>query len=92
MICEIPKQCNYRKNNECGFLRLCQPIVEACVGCAKVENDYCKNFIDPAVKWSIGGIICPMATHIKAEEKIAIKLNPLKQSKRALKAKQSNKT
>jgi len=64
----------------------CHPIAEHCEGCARVQEyptgKYCNASPDPAIKWARG--LCNIATHIKKEEKVeALKVNPLKASKRA---------
>jgi hypothetical protein len=64
----------------------CHPIAEHCEGCARVQEyptgKYCNASPDPTTKWVRG--LCNIATHIKKEEKVeALKVNPLKASKRA---------
>jgi hypothetical protein len=64
----------------------CHPIVDHCDGCARIKEyptgRYCSASPDPATKWVRG--LCNIATHIKKEEKVeALKINPLKASKRA---------
>ena len=70
-----------------GFV--CQPVIDKCEGCERAHafegNNYCSNYSTPASKWTLG--TCNMATHIKKEFKAAAKINPLKASKRATKAK-----
>lgn len=41
------------------------PIIEKCVGCNKVENNFCKIFPFPDKKWRMSD--CPMASHIVKE-------------------------
>ena len=88
-------KCNtIRPGKECGFMgrkdcklpeKKCYPVVEFCKGCGKIENDYCKSYAHPQVKWEMTGA-CPLATHIekKAEEEKK-KLNPIKASKKSKK-------
>ncbi len=64
----------------------CHPVVDHCEGCARIKEyptgRYCSASPDPPVKWVRG--LCNIATHIKKEEKVeALKVNPLKASKRA---------
>ena len=65
------------------------PIVESCQGCDRTTNVddgvYCKSYPNPAAKWRLG--VCNFATHVKAQVKVAAKVNPLKASKRANKKK-----
>jgi len=66
--CNIPKNsCTARKNGYCLLGIECLPIIDKCEGCAKIENGYCKMYINPAAKWKLG--ICPGATHVKKETK-----------------------
>ena len=65
--CEIPKTvCNLR--DEDGYCLLgyeCQPVIDKCKGCKRIENGYCKVYIFPKAKWRSGN--CPMATHLEKE-------------------------
>lgn len=63
--CEIPKEfCNVRSaDGFCTINQQCEPIIDKCEGCAKIENGYCKLYIRPSVKWRISEF-CPAATHI----------------------------
>lgn len=66
---------------------LFQPIVEKCEGCERVievePNKYCKTYAVPEAKWKFG--MCNFATHVKKEIAVnAVKVNPLKASKRAM--------
>ena len=83
-----------REGSECAFMGksgctynggTCQPAIEPCLGCDRSVNVndmvYCQKFPDPAAKWRYG--VCNMATHMKQDEKIEAKTNPLKASKRA---------
>lgn len=82
-ICDIPKTfCNLREEDgSCRLKRPCLPIVEQCEGCERTENGYCKAYIAPQVKWGHGSI-CPMATHLKIEEKKKkVKIGQKKQTK-----------
>ncbi|MDQ5985326.1 MAG: hypothetical protein CSYNP_01034 [Syntrophus sp. SKADARSKE-3] len=94
MICQTVKngmECTFMTKNGCSFMSgQCKPISEKCEGCLKVfdwENGkYCKVYADPASRWHMG--ICPTATHVKMEIKESSqKINPLKASKRASRAK-----
>ncbi|MDZ7640824.1 MAG: PxxKW family cysteine-rich protein [Desulfurivibrio sp.] len=63
-----------------------QPIIDQCDGCNRVvEVDatrYCQTYTSPAAKWRLG--YCNFATHAKPEiSSSAVKINPLKASKRA---------
>jgi len=64
MICKIPKEfCNVRmENGECRLERTCSPIVDQCTSenCDRIENGYCKVYVNPSAKWSHGKK-CPMA-------------------------------
>ncbi|MDL2307280.1 PxxKW family cysteine-rich protein [Desulfovibrio sp. OttesenSCG-928-C06] len=70
-----------------GFI--CQPIDEKCEGCDRARpfegQSYCYTYAQPATKWNLGR--CNFATHVKAETKAQVKVNPLKASKRASKGK-----
>jgi hypothetical protein len=49
------------------------------------EMQFCTAYMSPASKWRNGN--CPLATHVKrTEEDKGFKLNPLKASKRRVKA------
>lgn len=69
--CNIPKEfCNVRNpDGTCAINQICEPVVEQCEGCSKVENGYCKIYIRPSVKWRFGRT-CSSATHIKTEAEI----------------------
>jgi len=64
-----------------------EPTVPQCGGCDHVAFDHvrcvCKRYAVPAAQWRRGR--CPMATHLKKEATTAVKLNPLKASKRSQK-------
>ncbi len=66
--CTIPKEkCDLRKKNgSCKLRVVCQPIIEKCEGCEKIDNGYCVTYMRPEVKWS-NNRICPVATHIETE-------------------------
>lgn len=64
---------------------LCEKIIDKCVGCNRIENEYCKAFIRPTVKWTAGSGECPLANHIVHEAVEAKKINPLKLSKKSSK-------
>lgn len=65
--CTIPKNiCNVRdKNGYCklGVGNVCQPIVDQCEGCKRIDNGYCSAYINPEAKWSYGKK-CPLASHL----------------------------
>ncbi len=65
--CTIPKDiCNLRDNDgycTLGIGYLCQPIVEQCEECKRIDNGYCSAYINPKVKWSHGKK-CPLASHL----------------------------
>ena len=94
MICQTVKtgtECTFMTKKGCGFISgQCKAIAEKCEGCGRIiewENgQYCKVYADPSSRWMLG--ICPSATHMKYEIKeTAQKINPLKASKRASRAK-----
>jgi hypothetical protein len=62
----------------------CYPVIKACSGCDRIENDYCRVYANPEVVWEMG--YCPMNTHTTADKAAAKKANPLKASKKAHKA------
>ncbi|MDR1777944.1 MAG: PxxKW family cysteine-rich protein [Desulfovibrio sp.] len=68
-----------------GFLL--SPVVEQCSGCDRVrqfeEQEFCSSYPNPGGKWAGGQ--CNFATHIKNQSAAAVKVNPLKASKRAAK-------
>ncbi|MDD5171263.1 MAG: PxxKW family cysteine-rich protein [Syntrophales bacterium] len=75
----------------CGFIGgQCKAILDKCEGCARIieweGGKYCKMYADPGSRWILGN--CPSATHVKMEIKETTqKINPLKASKRASRAK-----
>jgi len=91
MVCSSVKQgveCFFMSKNGCQFNGgSCHNIVEACNGCQKAKEfptgTFCLIFPEPATKWRSGK--CNMATHVakSAPAKEAVKINPLKASKRA---------
>jgi len=94
MICQTVKsgtECTFMSKKGCGFMEgQCHAIIEKCEGCGRIfvwENgNYCKVYADPASRWILGS--CPSATHVKLEIKETTqKINPLKASKRASRAK-----
>lgn len=65
---------------------LFQAVIDKCEGCGRVieveSNKYCQTYTAPAAKWKLG--FCNFATHAKPEiVAAAVKINPLKASKRA---------
>jgi hypothetical protein len=55
-------------------------IVEKCVGCKRITDEFCSIYSNPESKWkSIG--CCPMYTEIKRVVKEEHKQNPIKASK-----------
>jgi hypothetical protein len=97
---EEKMQCiSLKKGSECAFMTRkgcnfnggqCHPVVEKCVGCSRTLNSdagiFCSVAPHPETKWRTGN--CNFATHIerkRAEE--ALKINPLKASKRAMASK-----
>jgi hypothetical protein len=63
-----------------------QAIIDKCEGCGRIveveASKFCRTFVAPAAKWRLG--FCNFATHVKPEiVAAAIKVNPLKASKRA---------
>ncbi len=94
MICQTVKtgaECTFMTKKGCGFIGgQCKAIIDKCEGCSRIiewENGkYCKVYADPAGRWVLGN--CPSATHAKIELKESTqKINPLKASKRASRAK-----
>lgn len=85
--CLIPKDClrkvTLNLESVCSLNMVCQPIVEQCEGCNKVEEGYCRLYASPATKWRITKI-CPSSSHVKAEAKAEKKINPLKQAKQSM--------
>ena len=90
MRCQTIKhgtECFLMSNEGCSYNGgTCYPIVESCQGCGKTETlengVYCQSCPNPKIKWQNG--FCNLATHVKGESEKAIKLNPLKASKRSL--------
>ncbi len=58
-------------------------ITEQCQGCARIEGEYCQTYPRPSACWRT--CKCPMATHIKREDKSAekVRVGQQKQKKRA---------
>jgi hypothetical protein len=67
--CTISKEiCSFRnKNGYCTLGITCQKIVEQCEGCNKVENGYCRAYINPENKWKYGRE-CPLASHLEKKK------------------------
>jgi hypothetical protein len=80
-------ECTFWTKNGCIFEgNSCQPVVEACEGCAHIVQSevglVCAIYPAPARKWAAG--LCNFATHKKVEiENVEAKINPLKASKKA---------
>ncbi len=70
MKCLIPKEnCNARSpEGYCNIHTVCEPIVEKCIGCIKIVNEYCVSYARPSLKW-VNDRICPLASHV--EKKLA---------------------
>lgn len=89
MICTTTREgydCAFMNKEGCSFNGgTCHPAIEACQGCDRTTTQgdlvYCNSYPDPAAKWMHGP--CNFATHVKAETKMEVKINPLKASKRA---------
>ena len=65
---------------------LFQAIIDKCEGCGRVveagSDKFCRTYVAPAAKWRLG--FCNFATHAKPDiVAAAVKVNPLKASKRA---------
>ena len=60
-------------------------VVEQCAGCGKIADfegqEFCSAYPAPESKWAQGP--CNFATHVKRQTGPAVKVNPLKASKRA---------
>ncbi len=94
MICQTVKtgtECTFMTKKGCGVAGgQCQVVVEKCEGCSRIfeweGGKYCKIYAHPSGRWILG--VCPSATHVKLEIKESTqKINPLKASKRASRAK-----
>jgi hypothetical protein len=78
--------CVFMEKKGCSFNGgTCHPIVEQCKGCDRtsqfVSGWYCAACPDPSLKWKSGR--CNLATHVRIAAKTeAVKINPLKASKR----------
>ncbi|MFP3869443.1 MAG: PxxKW family cysteine-rich protein [Syntrophobacteria bacterium] len=91
MLCQTIKQgteCLFMTEKGCSYNGgTCYPIVESCHGCNRTVTTphgiYCRSCPDPAAKWRNG--TCNLATHIDSKTEQAVKLNPLKASKRSRK-------
>lgn len=83
------KECLFASKDDCFFTDgHCDPIVQQCEGCLKIEvwpeGNYCSSCPAPQSKWIRG--YCNMASHIEKEDSKEIKhLDPLKASKRKMK-------
>lgn len=47
------------------------PIVEKCIGCNKIEGNFCKAYINPNARWRLGN--CALASHIVEQVKDNVK-------------------
>lgn len=94
------KVCNtIRKGTRCQFMKIdkcsfpdgfCSPIVDKCEGCKNIIDydnvTYCKSYMKPESMWLSGR--CPLCTvRIETPKEVMKKLNPIKASKLASKAK-----
>lgn len=43
------------------------PISEKCIGCNKIENNFCKSYRNPNAWWKLG--YCPLASHVTISSK-----------------------
>ncbi len=94
MICQTVKagtDCAFMTKAGCGYNGgTCHQVVEQCEGCQRVvevpAGRFCASYPNPGIKWKTGH--CNFATHVKAPVTTQqVKINPLKASKRASKAK-----
>lgn len=93
-----------RKDEQCAFAGKggmceyigdkCYQIVEDCNDCNNIviynEKSYCKIYMSPDAKW-YSAECCPMCTTKEKKIKEGQKINPLKASKRAAKARKASK-
>jgi hypothetical protein len=85
MICKLNKPGKY-----CSFWStkctspVCEKVVEQCVSCKNIEDEYCSKFVSPFAKWSIFGG-CSLYTERVIKEEVKHKLNPIKTSKKSKK-------
>jgi len=83
--CEIPKKnCHVRTaDNNCGWEVVCQEIVEQCIGCSHIENNYCQAYILPVNRWNTGKE-CTLASHLQAKKLAAgkVRIGQQKQKKK----------
>lgn len=80
------KQCTFTDGH-------CNPVVDKCEGCKNTEtyNEslYCKTYMNPESMWLAGR--CPMCTvQLEKVKVVEQKINPLKASKKAAKARMSS--
>ena len=86
-----------KKGKECVFMMPegcffegghCDPIIEKCIGCANIEilptGQYCNCYASPEAKWSARN--CNRATHIVVVLEKEKFIDPLKKSKRSMRA------
>jgi hypothetical protein len=66
--CNIPKDC-LSKSEEglCKAGIVCDPIVEKCNGCNKIEDSYCKSYPRPSAMWRTSQV-CPLASHVMYQD------------------------
>ena len=72
--------CPHLINDNCIYKEGCQPVIDKCEGCARVDNGYCDAYPEPELKWKNGD--CNLATNIVREVKAKKKINPIKASRR----------
>jgi len=83
------------QNGKCNFPDgFCSPVIDKCEGCKNVDVydniTYCRAYMKPEAKWIDGR--CPLCTvKIVIVQKDEKKLNPLKASKKAAKARKAAK-
>ncbi len=82
--------CNFMTRKGCSFNGgECHQVIDKCEGCDRIldmeQGRFCAATPNPGTKWRLG--VCNLATHVKSDKKSgeAVKINPLKASKRAAK-------
>lgn len=88
MLCRTVRkgsECSFAKASGCSYIGTsCAQVIEKCIGCSRIVDNFCSTYPDPVLKWAYG-YQCPMATHIKKEAVEVKKMNPLKASKKGKK-------